>query len=70
MGYGFSRRHRAKLAEPAREVICFAGDGDFLMTANELATAVQYGANVVAVVVDNGSYGTIRMHRSANTPAG
>jgi acetolactate synthase-1/2/3 large subunit len=68
MGYGFPAAIAAKLAEPARDVICFAGDGDFMMSAAELATAVQYGANVVTVVVDNGSYGTIRMHQEREFP--
>jgi acetolactate synthase-1/2/3 large subunit len=68
MGYGFPAAVAAKLAAPEREVVCFAGDGDFLMTGNEMATAVQYGANVVVVVVDNGSYGTIRMHQEREYP--
>lgn len=68
MGYGFPAAIAAKLAAPEREVVCFAGDGDFMMTAQEMATAVQYGANVVVVVVDNGSYGTIRMHQEREYP--
>ena len=68
MGYGFPAAVAAKLAAPEREVVCFAGDGDFLMTGNEMATAVQYGADVVVVVVDNGSYGTIRMHQERHYP--
>jgi len=68
MGYGFPAAIAAKLAAPEREVVCFAGDGDFLMTAQELATAVQYQANVVVVVVDNGTYGTIRMHQERDYP--
>ncbi len=68
MGYGFPAAIAAKLVEPKREVICFAGDGDFLMTAQEMATAVQYGAAVVTVVVDNGTYGTIRMHQERDYP--
>ncbi len=68
MGYGFPAAIAAKLAQPMREVVCFAGDGDFMMASNELATAVQYGANVVVVVVDNGSYGTIRMHQEREYP--
>ena len=68
MGYGFPASIAAKLVHPEREVVCFAGDGDFMMTAQELATAVQYGANVVTVVVDNGSYGTIRMHQEREYP--
>jgi len=68
MGYGFPAAIAAKLVHPDRDVVCFAGDGDFLMTGNEMATAVQYGANVITVVVDNGSYGTIRMHQEKNYP--
>jgi acetolactate synthase-1/2/3 large subunit len=68
MGYGFPAAIAANLVAPEREVVCFAGDGDFLMTGQEMATAVQYGANVVTVVVDNGSYGTIRMHQERDYP--
>ena len=68
MGYGFPAAIAAKLVHPEREAICFAGDGDFLMTGQELATAVQYEANVVVVVVDNGSYGTIRAHQERRYP--
>ena len=68
MGYGFPAAIAAKLVHPEREVICFAGDGDFLMTGQELATAVQFGANVIVVVVDNGSYGTIRAHQEQRFP--
>jgi acetolactate synthase-1/2/3 large subunit len=63
MGYGVPAGIAAKLAAPERTVVTLAGDGCFLMTGQELATAVQYKANVVIVVVDNGSYGTIRMHQ-------
>jgi acetolactate synthase-1/2/3 large subunit len=68
MGYGFPASIAAKLVHPEREVVCLAGDGDFMMLAQELATAVQYEADVVVVVVDNGSYGTIRMHQEKNYP--
>ena len=68
MGYGFPAAIAAKLVHPDREVVCFAGDGDFLMTGQELATAVQYEAAVVVVVVDNGSYGTIRAHQERRYP--
>ena len=68
MGYGLPAAIAAKLVHPDREVVCFAGDGDFLMTGQELATAVQYGANVVTVVVDNGAYGTIRAHQERQYP--
>jgi len=49
-------------------VFALCGDGDFLMTGQEIATAVQYGANFVAVVVNNGLYGTIRMHQEREYP--
>jgi acetolactate synthase-1/2/3 large subunit len=68
MGYGVPAAIAAKLAAPARTVICFAGDGDFLMSGNELATAVQYGAAIIVVVVNNGMYGTIRMHQEKHYP--
>ena len=50
-------------------MLALCGDGDFLMTGQEIATAVQYGANFVAVVVNNGMYGTIRMHQEREFPA-
>ena len=68
MGYGFPAAIAAKLAAPQREVVCVAGDGDFLMTGQELATAVQHDARVVVIVVDNGTYGTIRMHQERDYP--
>jgi acetolactate synthase I/II/III large subunit len=68
MGFGVPASIAAKLTQPEREVVGVAGDGCFLMTAQELATAVQYGANVVFIVVDNGSYGTIRMHQERDYP--
>ena len=68
MGYGFPAAIAAKLAAPEREVVCFAGDGDFMMSSQELPTAVQYDAAIVVVVVDNGSYGTIRMHQEREFP--
>lgn len=68
MGYGFPAAIGAKAVHPEREAICIAGDGDFLMLGQELATAVQYGLNVVTVVVDNGAYGTIRMHQEGQYP--
>jgi acetolactate synthase-1/2/3 large subunit len=49
-------------------VVCVAGDGDFLMNAQELATAAQYGADLLVVLVDNASYGTIRMHQEREYP--
>ncbi len=68
MGYGTPAAIAAKLAAPERLVIAFAGDGCFLMNAQELATAVQYGANVICIVVNNGMYGTIRMHQERSYP--
>ena len=58
----------AKLLHPARIVVAFAGDGDFLMTGQELATAVQYETAIVVLVVNNGMYGTIRMHQERHYP--
>jgi len=69
MGYGVPAAVAAKLMHPSRPVVCFSGDGDFLMTGQELATAVQYGAAVVFLVVNNGMYGTIRMHQERDYPA-
>jgi len=68
MGYGYPAAIGAKSAQPGREVVCIAGDGDYLMTGQEIATAVQYGINVIVVVVDNGTYGTIRMHQEGHYP--
>lgn len=63
MGYGVPAAIAAKLRHPERAVVCLSGDGDFLMSGHELATAMQYGANVVVLVVNNGMLGTIRMHQ-------
>ena len=68
MGYGYPAALAAKSVHPDRDVICIAGDGDYLMTGQEIATAVQYGIHVVVVVVDNGTYGTIRMHQETHYP--
>ncbi len=68
MGYGFPAAVAAKLIHPGRTVVCFAGDGDFLMTGQELATAVQHGAHLIILVVNNGMYGTIRMHQERHFP--
>ena len=68
MGYGVPAAVAAKIVHPERAVVCLAGDGDFLMTGQELATAVQYDAPIVVVVVDNGMYGTIRMHQERHFP--
>jgi acetolactate synthase-1/2/3 large subunit len=68
MGYGFPSSVAAKLRFPERPVVAFCGDGDFMMTGQELATAVQFGANVIVLVIDNGMYGTIRMHQEREFP--
>ena len=68
MGYGFPAAVAAKLVHPERPVLAVCGDGDFLMNGQELATAVQYGAAFVALVVNNGQYGTIRMHQEREYP--
>ena len=68
MGYGYPAAVAAKSVHPDRDVICIAGDGDYLLTGQEIATAVQYGIHVVVVIVDNGTYGTIRMHQEGHYP--
>lgn len=68
MGYGLPAAIAAKLTHPDRTVVCFAGDGCFLMTAQELATAVARQLDILIVVVNNGSYGTIRMHQERDYP--
>ena len=68
MGYGYPAGVAAKLAAPGRDVIAVCGDGDFLMNGQEFATAVQYGAAFVALVINNGLYGTIRMHQEREYP--
>ena len=68
MGAGLPSAVAAAIAQPERPVLCLAGDGEFLMTGQELATAVQYGAGFIVVVFDNGMYGTIRMHQERDFP--
>ena len=68
MGYGVPAGIGAKIAAPDRTVVVFSGDGDYMMNGQELATAVQYGANVIFLVVNNGMYGTIRMHQEREFP--
>ncbi len=68
MGYGLPAALTAKVLEPNRPALCIAGDGDFMMSAAELATAVQYGLDVIVLVVNNGMYGTIRMHQERLYP--
>jgi acetolactate synthase-1/2/3 large subunit len=69
MGYGLPAAVAAALLHPGRTAINLAGDGDLLMTSQEMATATAYGARrLISVVVDNGSYGTIRMHQEREYP--
>ncbi len=69
MGYGVPAAVAAALLHPERWVVNLAGDGDFLMTGQELATATGYGAKkLLSIVVDNGTYGTIRMHQEREYP--
>ncbi|MBP1183482.1 thiamine pyrophosphate-binding protein [Methylobacterium sp. PvR107] len=68
MGYGLPAAVMAKRSAPERIVVALAGDGDVMMTVQEFATAVQYGIAVVVVVLDNGMYGTIRMHQEREYP--
>ena len=68
MGYGVPGGVAAKLIFPQREVIVWAGDGDFLMNGQEFATAVQYNLPVIVVILNNGIYGTIRMHQEREYP--
>jgi acetolactate synthase-1/2/3 large subunit len=68
MGYGFPASVAAKLVHPDRPVVCVAGDGDFLMTGQELATVMQNGLALIVLVVNNGMYGTIRMHQERHYP--
>ncbi|MCS4061354.1 thiamine pyrophosphate-binding protein [Pseudomonas putida] len=68
MGYGVPAAVAAKLTYPQRTVVAFAGDGCFLMNGQELATAAHYDARLITVVVNNGMYGTIRMHQERTYP--
>ena len=68
MGYGVPAAIAAKLRLAGRCVVAVAGDGDFLMNGQELATAAQHGVDLIVIVVDNGSYGTIRMHQEREFP--
>lgn len=68
MGYGVPAAIAAKAMYPERTVVAFAGDGCFMMASQELATAMQYGLNVVFVVVNNAHFGTIRMHQERHYP--
>ncbi|MBX7483908.1 thiamine pyrophosphate-binding protein [Qipengyuania qiaonensis] len=68
MGYGVPAAVAAALRFPQRTVVAVAGDGDFLMNGQELATAIQHGANLIVIVIDNSAYGTIRMHQEREFP--
>ncbi|OAO02135.1 thiamine pyrophosphate-binding protein [Sphingomonadales bacterium EhC05] len=69
MGYGIPASVAAALRFPDRMVVALAGDGDFMMNGQELATAIQYDANLLVLVIDNGSFGTIRLHQEREYPA-
>ncbi len=68
MGYGLPAAVGAKRVNPDKMVVCFAGDGCFMMHGQEFATAVQYKLPIIVLIVDNGMYGTIRMHQEKNYP--
>ncbi len=68
MGYGVPAAIAAKALYPDRTVVALAGDGCFMMASQELATAMQYGLNVIFIVVNNAHYGTIRMHQERHYP--
>lgn len=68
MGYGVPAAIAASLAAPEKVVVCIAGDGDFQMTCQELATARQFGAKPIILIVNNGRYGTIRSHQDKHYP--
>jgi len=68
MGYGVPAAIAAKALYPERTVVALAGDGCFMMSSQELATAMQYGLNVIFIVVNNAHYGTIRMHQERHYP--
>jgi acetolactate synthase-1/2/3 large subunit len=68
MGYSVPAGVAAKIVDPARTVITFAGDGEYMMNGQELATAVQYQAGVIIIVFNNNMFGTIRMHQEKNYP--
>jgi acetolactate synthase-1/2/3 large subunit len=68
MGYAVPAGVAAKIIDPRRTVVTFAGDGEFMMTGQELATAVQYGAGVIILVFNNSMFGTIRMHQERDYP--
>ena len=68
MGYGIPAGISAKLERPNTEVVCLAGDGCAQMTIQEFGTAMQYNANIIVIISNNGVYGTIRMHQERTYP--
>ncbi|MCA8930365.1 MAG: thiamine pyrophosphate-binding protein, partial [Alphaproteobacteria bacterium] len=68
MGYAVPAAVAASLRHPGRRVVGFAGDGAFMMSGQEIATAIQYGATPILVILNNGMYGTIRMHQERDFP--
>lgn len=68
MGYGLPAAIAAKVVHPDRPAICFAGDGCFMMASQELATAVMFNLNLIVIVIDNSSYGSIRHHQEKYFP--
>jgi acetolactate synthase-1/2/3 large subunit len=68
MGYGTPAAVAAKALHPERTVLAFAGDGCFMMHGQELATAAQEGLGILVILIDNGMYGTIRMHQERHYP--
>jgi acetolactate synthase-1/2/3 large subunit len=69
MGYGVPAAIAAAIRFPNRRAVAVAGDGDFMMNGQELATAARQGARLLVLLIDNGSYGTIRMHQERRYPA-
>jgi acetolactate synthase I/II/III large subunit len=68
MGYGVPAAIGAKISAPERTVVCVTGDGDLMMTVQELATAAQYQAGVIFLLLNNSMYGTIRLHQERRFP--
>ena len=68
MGYVYQPQLLPKFTTPSRFVLCFAGDGDFQMNGNELGSAMQAGLSLIILIVNNGTYGTIRMHQERHYP--
>ncbi|MCK0149826.1 thiamine pyrophosphate-binding protein [Marivita sp. S6314] len=68
MGYGFPAAIGAAICAPDRQVVAIAGDGCFMMTCQEMATAVHYDLNLTVIIIDNGRYGTIRVHQEREYP--